>query len=647
MKEKVIRTSDELWEFCEYILQNRDKVKYIALDIETEFFSDNVWSPIQMKTLYWIWLYVDEEHSAFIFNSPEIDLSHIDYLVHIWIPILLHNAKFDLQVLLNLWYITQIDEIIVYDTMILAHLENEKRESYGLKQLTKHFFWIEPTKLAEIWDKPTFTKKMKNGIIQGSLFEWTWEEERVILEWEEKLAKYCIDDCRNTFNLFNVLKKSVDEQDDELYQEKKSQGLKVWIWKLFEDLEMPFLKVLLDMEMKWVYVDKKYLSELKDKVSSKLIDLEIDIYRLAWKRFDIASPKQLQDILFKQTSIDMPIKYRTPKWDMSTDSAALQYIVKTYNSELCRKLLEWRELSKLLNSFIVWIPKLTIDSVVHTSFNQNWTESWRISSSSPNLQQLPRRADEFNIRKAFKPRPWFVFIDSDFSQLELRIAAFFSKDDTMREIYTQGWDIHQATADKVWCSRQQAKSVNFWILYGTSSYWLSDLIWVSVEQAQVFIDEYYKWFPKVKSFIDFQKKKISKMKFVETLLKRRRRFPDFGLRLLPKGVNDINELDEMGRKRVFKDMYIRNSSMERQGVNSTIQWTASDIMKVVMRNIYKEIKPYWAFQIIQVHDEIIVECPEEHKDKVVEIIKYQMENSVKLWDIPLLAEPKISNEWEK
>jgi len=270
------------------------------------------------------------------------------------------------------------------------------------------------------------------------------------------------------------------------------------------------------------------------------------------------------------------------------------------------------------------------------------------NSSQPNLQNIPRRDDELNIRKAFRPRAGHVFVIADYSQLELRIMAHFCQDETMKKVYQDNGDIHQATADILKCDRTTAKSINFGINYCLSAFGMSKGLGISVEEAESFINSYFTKFPRVASFIAKAKNTVRANGFVETIVKRRRRFKNFNKMPVPVGQN-YTDMDTYEKRLINKEREKLNARMERQAVNSIIQSSASDLMKIAMRNMYKRFKKEFPDTgiLVQIHDEVVVECLENNADDVLKIVKFEMENALKLNGVPLVVAPKIAKVWEK
>lgn len=439
MKE-IIRTQEQLDNFISRVLEAQPKL--IWCDIETEEFSSTKWVSYQLG-LEGIGIYASDDLQAYIIYKEGIDYSWLDVLLHS-IPNVWHNAKFDLAVLEKAGILTMLDLIPLHDSMLLSFVEDEDKIQHGLKPLSKKYLWRDDViKYEDVWPKPQPEVNLFS-IADPDAYKASYQE--VLCEWEQKMWFYCLDDCKNTLELFYFFKNSVEKQDG---------GENGMLWRVYEKLEVPFLLVLLDMETRGVKLDEGYLKKLEADTEDKLLELETSIYTEAWRKFDIGSPKQIREI-FDEKWIVVPENMKTATGLVATDNDALVYLEKN-GVTLWKLLLEWRELSKLQSTYITGIPKLAIDGVIHTSFKQTGTKTGRLSSTSPNLQNIPRRADHLNIRAAFKPRPWYKFVICDLSQAELRMMAHFSQEPTLIEAYKNNKDVHQATADLVGCSRTDAK----------------------------------------------------------------------------------------------------------------------------------------------------------------------------------------------
>lgn len=518
--------------------------------------------------------------------------------------VIFHNAKFDLKIFANQGF--NIENIKYHDTLIMAWLTNENRRSFALKDLAGSILKVQEdniTRFKDVGDKP---KQEDYGMFPEQYL-------KDLKLWIKTMGEYCIHDCEYTYKLFNKFKPKIEKDD---------------LWYEYESLELPFCTVLRSMESRGIKVDTEYLKQLGAKLDSKLIDLKTDIYKAIGSELDINSPKQLREYFFGKLKYTLPDDYRTPKGELSTNVNALKYLAEEKGDEVSKLILSYRELSKLNSTYVKGMMELTRDNVIRAGFRQTGTKTGRLSSSRPNLQNIPRREDEWNIRKAFVAREGYTFVISDYSQIELRLMAWFSKDPTMVKTYQENGDIHQATADAVGCERVHAKAINFGINYGMGAYGLAGNLGISQDEAQKFIDGYFAKFPNVKLFSERAKNTVRKKYAVHTITKRKRRFKDY---IVAKKAKD----------------WKRVAGLERQAVNAIIQGSASDILKIAMRNIHKKLKEYDAHILVQIHDELVIEVPKDKAEEVSKIVKHEMEHAVDLDYVPLITEPQISDCWVK
>jgi len=400
---------------------------------------------------------------------------------------------------------------------------------------------------------------------------------------------------------------------------------------LFADIEMPLIEVLLDMQLNGIKLDLKLLGELSQDIEKRLIKLIEDIYDTSGTQFNINSPKQLRDVLFERLKLPVVKKSKTGP---STDEEVLRKLVSKH--KLPALLLEYRQLMKLKTTYVDTLPEL-VDSRtgrVHASFNQTATETGRLSSSNPNLQNIPIKTDiGRKIRQAIIASGQdYYLLSCDYSQIELRILAHLSKDENLIPAFRKDRDIHKTTASLIYglnefeitdSMRDVAKRVNFGIIYGLSAYGLSRDLGISADEAQSFIDAYFLRYPRVKEYIQEQIKNAQKNGFVTTILGRRRYIPE------------INN----------KNQNIRQFA-ERQAVNTPIQGSAADLIKLAMIEIHKEIKTrnLEAKMTMQIHDELVFDLPKQELEELVGIVKDRMENGLKL-DLPIKVEIKKGENW--
>jgi len=400
--------------------------------------------------------------------------------------------------------------------------------------------------------------------------------------------------------------------------------------KLYREMELPLLDVLCDMELLGVSVDEKKLKVLADDFASRLAELEKKIYKEAKEEFNIMSPKQLGFILFEK--LGLPGAKRT-KTGYSTSQDILQDLAVEY--ELPKLILEYRQLSKLKSTYVDALPQLVNPETkrIHTTFNQTATATGRLSSSDPNMQNIPiRRAEGKLIREAFIPKKGCVFVDADYSQIELRVLAHVAKEKALTDAFAKGVDVHSVTAsgifgvkpDKVTDEqRSVGKTVNFATLYGQSAFGLSRQLGIDVGEAQDYIKGYFKKYPRVEEYREEVLETARKKGYVETLYGRRRYVPD-----------------------IASSNGMLRSVAERMAFNTVFQGTAADIIKRAMIVIHGELNNVSkdARMLLQVHDELLFEVPEKDAEKVKAFVKDKMEAAAKL-DVPLVVDVGIGSNW--
>ena len=402
--------------------------------------------------------------------------------------------------------------------------------------------------------------------------------------------------------------------------------------KLFLEVEMPLIPVLADMEMNGVRLDTKELSRVQQEMNQRASQIEHEIYELAGESFNIASPKQVGDILFgKMQIMEKPKKTKTGQY--VTSEEVLQQL--RTKSPIVGKILDFRALKKLLGTYVEALPRLINPKTghIHTSFNQCVTATGRLSSSDPNLQNIPVRSEDGKeIRRCFIPEPGEEFFSCDYSQVELRIMASLSGDRHMIEAFKSGYDIHAATSAKIFHKaiedvtkdeRRKAKSANFGIIYGISAFGLAQGLDIDRREAKELIDGYFESFPEVQQFIEKCKEEARQKGYAETIMGRRRYLPD---------INSKN-----GTVRAFA---------ERNAVNAPIQGTAADIMKVAMIRVWQRLKAEGlkTKMILQVHDELNFSVPAEEKGRVEQLVKEEMQNACHI-AVPLIADGGWGTNW--
>lgn len=399
---------------------------------------------------------------------------------------------------------------------------------------------------------------------------------------------------------------------------------------LFEDIEMPLSRVLADMEITGIKVDSEYLDSVAKELESKMSILEKDIYNEAGEEFNIMSPKQLSEILFVKLEIRYPKRVKDNKY--STSKEILDKIVDLH--PIVNKILEYRTLSKLYTNYAVGLKnEVREDGRIHTIFTQTLTRTGRLSSISPNLQNIPAR-DEYSklIRKAFIPDEDSYLLSSDYSQVELRVFASMSKATNLIDAFKNDIDIHTKTASDIYhvpidqvdkSMRRTAKAVNFGILYGISSFGLSEDLGINIKMAKEFMDNYLETYPGISEYMEEEKQNAYKHGYVKTL---------------------------MNRKRVIEELqsknYLVRSGGERIALNTPIQGTAADILKKAMIEIYDKFRELGlkSKMLIQVHDELVFNVKKNEMDQVTEIVRDIMENTYPL-EAPLKVDIEYGNDW--
>ncbi len=505
-----------------------------------------------------------------------------------------HNIKYDLIVLANEGvFLKGIDS----DTMIASYLLNPSSRGHGLDALSLEHFGHKNLTYKEM----VGTGKKEVGFDEVEI---------------ERATSYAAEDSDMTWRLKSRLE----------------PRLKDYTLKLYQKMELPLLEVLAEMEINGVHVDRKHLTELSSDLDNKLRLLEIAIYALADETFNINSPKQLSVILFEK--MKLPVIKKT-KTGFSTDVSVLEQLADEH--ELPEKILTYRQLAKLKSTYVDALPEEIFKKSgrVHTSFNQTVAATGRLSSSNPNLQNIPIRSDMGKaIRKAFTAEGDGMLLSADYSQVELRILAHLSGDEALRSAFEKGEDIHSRTAAEIFGSsidnvdeesRRMAKAVNFGIVYGLSAFGLSRQLKISQRDARDFIDQYFGLYKNVKVYMENTVSEARKNGYTLTLFNRRRYLPDLN----------------------SKNRQVREGA-ERVAINSPIQGTAADLIKVAMIQLSHQIRDMklQSKMILQVHDELVFECPVEEKTKMESLVKNEMEGACKL-SVPLVVDMGWGKNWNE
>ncbi len=514
------------------------------------------------------------------------------------LPKIGHNLKYDWQVLAG----EQNGGVIltgpVYDTMIGAWLLDPGRRSYRLDDLCREID-LEMTTFAEVTDG----RKDRPGA-----FAWVGLE---------KAKNYSCEDVYGTLALFERQRPRLEE---------------LHLWSLFADLEGPLVPVLARMEEAGICVDTELLADLSREFSGKLELLEREIYALAGQEFNINSPQQLARILFDELKLP---RGRKTKTGYSTDVKVLERLASQH--ELPALILRYRNLAKLKSTYVDSLVKLRRERTgrVHTSFNQCGTATGRLSSSNPNLQNIPIRTEEGRrIRAAFVAAPGCLLLASDYSQIDLRVLAHYSGDEALLEAFRTGLDIHSQTAAEIFFvdprlitpeMRRVAKTINFGIIYGMSSFGLAAQLDVSRKEAQTFIDRYFDHYRGVRRFMENIVEEAREKGYVTTLLGRRRTLPEI-----------------RSRNRT------RREFAERTAINTPIQGTAADIIKLAMLEVDRRLGEQGGRgrMLLQIHDELVIEVPKEEIEKTSELVRQAMENVMNL-AVPLEVNISVGDNLAK
>ena len=579
----------------EQLLQNILTQKILSLDTET-----TGTDPIRAELVGMSFSY--DENQAFYVPVPA-DRTEAQRIVDKFKPVFENketlkvgqNIKYDMLVLANYGVELQGE---MFDTMI-AHYVLQPELHHGMDYLAEIYLHYETIKIEELIGPKGKNQKNMRDLDPINIY------------------RYACEDADVTLKLKNVLEKELKESGAE---------------SLFRDIEMPLVPVLAYMERNGVRIDTEALKETSRHFTARMQQIEEEVHRLAGVEFNIASPKQVGEVLFDRLKIiDKPKKTKTGQY--VTSEEVLESLKGKH--EIVEKILEHRGLKKLLGTYIDALPQLINPDTghIHTSFNQTVTATGRLSSSNPNLQNIPvRNEDGKEIRKAFIPDEGCEFFSADYSQIELRIMAHLSEDPHMIEAFRENQDIHAATAAKIYKEkledvtreqRSKAKTANFGIIYGISVFGLAERLNIDRKEAKELIDGYFENYPHVKEYMDRSIQSAREKGYIETIFRRRRYLPD---------INSRNAV-------------VRGYA-ERNAINAPIQGSAADIIKVAMVRIYRRFREEGirSKMILQVHDELNFSVLPEEKEKVQQIVISEMESAYKM-KVPLLADCGWGQNW--
>lgn len=588
---QLIENKEDIQKLCDFLLTK----EFLSLDTET-----TSTHPIDAELVGLS--FAVNEFEAFYVPIPK-EREKAQEIIEIFRPLyendqilkIGQNIKYDFEVLCN-YNIRLAGKM--WDTMI-AHYLIQPEYRHNMDDMAEAYLNYQTIHIDELLGPKGKNQKNMRDLTPQEIYE------------------YAAEDADVTLRLKNILEPKLKEVGAE---------------KLFYEIEMPLVEVLADMEMAGVNIDTESLKETSTELTQRMIEIEQEIYEMAGERFNISSPKQVGDILFeKMKIIEKPKKTKTGQYVTSED--VLQTL-KTKH-EIVDKILKFRGLKKLLSTYIDILPTLINRRTkhIHTSFNQTVTATGRLSSSDPNLQNIPVRGDDGKeIRKAFIPDEGCMFFSADYSQIELRVMAHLSGDENMIEAFREGHDIHAATAAKIYKEdiknvtrdqRNKAKRANFGIIYGITVFGLAERLEIERKEARELIDGYFQSFPKVAEYMEQCKQTAREKGYVETIFHRRRYLPD---------INSRNAT-------------VRGYA-ERNAINAPIQGSAADIIKVAMINIHRRMKEekLRSKMILQVHDELNFSVYPSEKRIMERIVLKEMEHAYEM-TVPLMADSGWGNNW--
>ncbi|UCH95209.1 MAG: DNA polymerase I [Candidatus Aminicenantes bacterium] len=589
----VVKNTTQLRQLKEKI----QKEKYFAFDLETtaiEFFkADIVGISISFKTegYYIPFLYSRAEAKDIAIDFKEFKKELAGVFENPTIEKTGHNLKFDILHLKP--HGIEVNGV-KDDSMVMSYLLYPNRRAHNLKDLTLEFLNYKQVEYDDLVGKG----KNQKQLITVDL---------------ETLSRYCIDDSHLSLKLVDILGISI-----------KEKGL----GDLYENIEMPLIRVLKEMEFVGVKIDVDFLKSAAKTLEEKINALEQEIYDMAGYRLNLNSSQQLGELLFEK--MNLPVQKRTRKTkSFSTDIDVLNELK---DFPIVARIIDYRTYKKLLSTYLIGLSdNVDANNRVHSSFNQTITATGRLSSSFPNLQNIPvGEIAGINVRDAFVSEGDRWLLAADYSQIELRVMAHFSQDPNLLEAFARDFDIHQHTADTVFGDdmisspkekRKRAKIINFSVLYGSGPYSLSKELGVSYKEAKAFIDMYFEKNAGVKKFIDEVIEKAEKEPEVRTISGRKRDIPEI-----------------LSSNRTVKE------NGKRMAINTVIQGSAADIIKIAMVNIQEKLAGMKSKLIMQVHDELVFEYPKEEEKKLFQMVRREMENAVQL-KVPLKVDLEVGKTW--
>ena len=588
---QLVENEDDLLKLRDFFLTN----KILSLDTETT--STNSMDAELVGLSFSV-----KEHEAFYVPIPE-NREEAQKRVEIFRPVyeneeilkIGQNLKYDLEVLRNYGIVLKGK---MWDTMI-AHYLIQPELRHNMDYMAEIYLNYQTVHIDELIGPKGKNQRSMRDLSPTDVYEYACEDADITLQLKNKL-----------------------EAELQKYECEH----------LFYEIEMPLMPVLAEMEMNGVCLDTESLAETSKQFTQRMMDIEKRIYELAGEPFNIASPKQVGDILFEKLKIVEKPK-KTKRGQYVTSEEVLQQL--RHKHEIVELILDHRGLKKLLGTYIEALPKLINPRTghIHTSFNQTITATGRLSSSDPNLQNIPIRGEDGKeIRKAFIPEPGCLFFSADYSQIELRVMAHLSGDEQMIKVFREGKDLHAATAANIYKKpieevtrdeRTKSKRANFGIIYGITVFGLAERLDIPRDEAKMLIDGYFDTFPQVHQYMEESKEIARKQGYVTTLFGRRRYLPD---------INSANSV-------------VRGFA-ERNAINAPIQGTAADIIKVAMIRIFNRFKKegIQSKMILQVHDELNFSVYPEEKEKVERIVLEEMQGAFEM-KVPLVADSGFGENW--
>ncbi len=588
---KLIDNEEEMHKLCDFFLTN----KILSLDTETT--STNAMEAELVGLSFSV-----APHQAFYVPIPA-DREQAIKIVNLFKPAYENeeilkvgqNIKYDMEVLSRYGIELKGD---LFDTMI-AHYLLQPELRHNMDYMAEVYLRYQTVHIEELIGPRGKNQKNMRDLAPNDIYE------------------YACEDADITLQLKNILEPKLKERE---------------VDQLFYEMEMPLVRVLTEMEMNGVRIDTKALQEVSESFTKRMNDLEAQIHQLAGESFNVSSPKQVGDILFEKLQIaEKPKKTKTGQF-VTSEEELQKYAT---GNEIVTLILDYRGLKKLLGTYVDALPKLINPQTghIHTSFNQTVTATGRLSSSDPNLQNIPVRGEDGKeIRKCFIPEDGCLFFSADYSQIELRVMAHLSGDKHMIEAFQEGYDIHAATAAKIYGKemkdvtrdeRTKAKRANFGIIYGITVFGLAERLGIDRGEAKKLIDGYFTTFPQVQTYMEQAKDTAREKGYVETFFHRRRYLPD---------INSQNAT-------------VRGFA-ERNAINAPIQGSAADIIKVAMIRIYERCKRenIQSKMILQVHDELNFSVLPSEKEQVERIVLEEMQNAYQL-KVPLVADAGWGQNW--